>query len=478
MQYTLNTQSSTRQSLDVTVPSMHVDETFARITSRLASTLKLPGFRKGKVPTQFIMERFSKEVHQEVAESLVRDFFWEASRKAGVTPNSNPYIEKLELNQNTDAKFVASFDVAPELKLPNYQSLSLTKRKRQVDDDLIEEQLKDLQARAAKLKSVDTPVVAQLLVTCDLKVTPFRLDGKPEKTRSFKEQVIQIDETRPLDGALIGLKVDEVKEFTLQHSETDANANFAGKSVKYHVVVKDIRERVLAEINDDFAKDAGPFENLQALKDRLKKDLEEASERDAKGRLQADLLDLLLEKTTFDIPASMTAMQLDDYCREFSQQFAEQGMDPRRINWEAYREHRLKDAQRSIKCGYLLKQLGDAEKVEVPESAVDADIDKFMAENQIKQTLKQVKSELENRGALGEIKGRIRTEMIFKRLLELSTVQEILLDKKGYEALLESERTQDQASTLHPFDEGESAEGTSTDPHAHHDHGSHEGHSH
>jgi hypothetical protein len=125
-----------------------------------------------------------------------------------------------------------------------------------------------------------------------------------------------------------------------------------------------------------------------------------------------------------------------------------------------------------------LKQLGDAEKVEVPESAVDADIEKFMAENQIKQTLKQVKSELENRGALGEIKGRIRTEMIFKRLLELSTVQEILLDKKGYEALLESERTQDQASTLHPFDEGESAEGTSTDPHAHHDHGSHEGHSH
>lgn len=74
------------------------------------------------------MERFSKEVHQEVAESLVRDFFWEASRKAGVTPISNPSIEKLELKQNTDAKFVASFDVAPELKLPNYQSLSLTKK--------------------------------------------------------------------------------------------------------------------------------------------------------------------------------------------------------------------------------------------------------------------------------------------------------------------------------------------------------------
>lgn len=478
MQYTLNTQSSTRQSLDVTVPSAQVDETFARITNRLASTVKLPGFRKGKVPTQFIMERFSKEVHQEVAESLVRDFFWEASRKAGVTPISNPSIEKLELKQNKDATFVASFDVAPELTLPNYKNLSLTKKKRQVDDALIEEQLKELQGRAAKLKSVDLPVAAKLLVTCDLKVTPFRVDGKPEKTRSFKEQVIQIDETRPLDAALVGLKVDEVKEFTLQHSDQDANTHFAGKTVKYHVVVKDVRERVLAEINDDFAKDAGAFENLQALKDRLKQDLEEASERDANGRLQADLLDLLLDKTTFDIPASMIAMQLDDYCREFSQQFAEQGMDPRRINWQAYREHRRKEAERSVKCGYLLKQLGDAEKIEVPESAVDADIEKFMKENRIQLTLKQVKNELENRGALGEIKGRLRTELIFKRLLELSTVQETLLDKKGYDALLESERKQDETSTLHPFDEGESSEGTSTDPHAHHDHGSHEGHSH
>ena len=141
MQYTLNTQSSTRQSLDVTVPSAQVDETFARITNRLASTVKLPGFRKGKVPTQFIMERFSKEVHQEVAESLVRDFFWEASRKAGVTPISNPSIEKLELKQNKDATFVASFDVAPELTLPNYKNLSLTKKKRQVDDALIEAQV-------------------------------------------------------------------------------------------------------------------------------------------------------------------------------------------------------------------------------------------------------------------------------------------------------------------------------------------------
>ena len=478
MHYTLSTQSGTRQSLDVTVPSQRVNETFARITNRLASTMKLPGFRKGKVPPQFILERFSKEVHQEVAESLVRDFFWEASRQAGVTPISNPSIEKLELKQDTDAKFVASFDVAPALQLPSYQNLSLTKKKRQVDEALLEEQLKDLQARSAKLKSVETPVAASLLVTCDLKVTPYRVDGKPEKTRSFKDQVIQIDESRPLDAALLGLNVDDTKEFTLQHPDSDPNTHFAGKSVKYHVVVKDIRERVLAEINDDFAKDAGPFENLQALKDRLKQDLEEAAERDAQGRLQADLLDLLLEKTTFDIPASMVAMQLDDYCREFSQEFSKQGMDPRRINWQAYRNHRLKEAERSVKCGYLLKQLGDAEKVEVPESAVDADIEKFMADNHIQLTLKQVKNELENRGALGEIKGRIRTEMIFKRVLELSTVQEVLLDKAGYDALLESERKQDQASTLHPFDEGESTEGASADPHAHHDHGSHDGHSH
>ncbi len=478
MQYTLNTQSSTRQSLDIIVPSIHVDEAFERITSRISSTVKVPGFRKGKVPTKYVMERFSKEVHQEVAESLIRDFFWEASRKAGVTPISTPSIEKLELKQNMDAKFLASFDVAPELKLPDYQGLSLIKKKRRVDSDLIEEQLKDLQVRSAKLKSVDTPVASGLLVTCDLKVTPFRVDGKPEKTRSFKEQVIQIDEKRPLDAALIGSQVDAVKEFTLEHTEQDTNTSLAGKSVKYHVTIKDIRERVLAEINDDFAKDAGPFENLQSLKDRLAKDLEESSERDANGRLKADLLDLLLEKTNFEIPSTMTELQLDDYCREFSQQFSQQGMDPKRINWHAYREHRFKDAQRSVKCGYLLKQLGDTEKIEVSETAVDADIERFMAENQIKLTLSQVRGELERRGALSEIKGRLRTEMIFSRLFELSKIEEIFLDKKSFDELLEAERTQDQASSLDPFDEGEGADGRTADSHDHHHHGTHEGHSH
>jgi trigger factor len=150
----------------------------------------------------------------------------------------------------------------------------------------------------------------------------------------------------------------------------------------------------------------------------------------------------------------MVSLQLDDYCQEFAQYVAKQGMDPKKVNWQAYRQYRLNDAERAVRSGYLLQAIGNAEAIEVPEADIDAEIRTFMAENQVQQPFDAFKAELERRGNATEIKGRLRTDRIFNHLLTTAKVTEEQLDKAAFEALIELERKREAGLPVNRFDAG------------------------
>jgi trigger factor len=208
------------------------------------------------------------------------------------------------------------------------------------------------------------------------------------------------------------------------------------------------------DLNDELAKDMGAYENLKALREAVKKELEEAADRDAVARLHATMLDTLLDAAPFEVPRSMVGLQLDDYCQEFAQEVARQGMDPKKVNWEGYRQYRLNEAERAVRSGYLLQAIGNAEAIEVPEEDIDTEIRQFMAERQILQPFETFKAELERRGNTTEIKGRLRTDRIFNQLLTTATVTEERLDKAAFEALVELERKREAGIPVNRFDAG------------------------
>jgi len=232
---------------------------------------------------------------------------------------------------------------------------------------------------------------------------------------------------------------------------------------------------VLPELNDDLAKDLGQFQTLAELKESVKKELEEASERDGVARVQTVVLDQLLLAAKFEAPRSMVSLQLDDYCQEFAQNVSRQGVDPKRVNWSAYRQHRLRDAERAVRSGYLLQAIGNAEDIQVTDEEIDADIRAFMDENKVQEPFASFKAGLEQRGATTEIKGRIRTDKIFERLLSSATVTEELLDKEAFLKVVELERKRDAGEAIERFDAGgleggELAEQEGGAPAHHHEH--------
>jgi trigger factor len=449
MQVTLTHHTPTRKSVEVKIPAPEVSAAFQDVIQRMAPKVRIPGFRPGKAPKSVLLKRYTREIEHEVAESLIQRHFWDAAAAAGTQPISQPAVEKVTLKEGEEGLFKAHFDVAPEVKLPDYAGLKLMKQKRLIDEEAVTEHLEGLRERAAQFLPVDGSAAEGHYATLDIRVKPQGMKGK-----TYQDQVVQLDPKRPFDAEIIGMVHEASKKFDITVPLEDSNGALAGKKVHYEVLLKDLRSRKVPELNDDFAKDLGQFDDLAALRAALQKDLEEAAERDANVRVQSHLLDTLLDAAPFEVPTSMVALQLDDYCQEFAQEAARQGMDPKRINWAAYRQHRLRDAERAVRSGYLLQAIGNAEDIQVADDEIDRDIHSYMDENKIQTPFAQFKADLERRGATTEIKGRIRTDKIFERLLVGAAITEEALGKEAFLELVELERKREAGEPINRFDAG------------------------
>lgn len=449
MQATLSHHSTTRKSLEIRVPAPEVDALLGEVITKLAPKVRIPGFRPGKAPRKVLLQRYRQEIYREVAEGLVERHFWTAASEAGTQPISTPALEKVELGEGKEGMFKAHFDVAPEVKMPEYKNLATTKKKRAIDEETIAEHLEGLRQRAARFVPEDGLATEGSYCTFDVKAK-----AQGQKLQSHKDQVVQLVAGRPFDDAVTGMKTDEVREFNIAIPANHPDKFLAGKNVHYTAILKDQRRREVPELNDDFAKDLGAFDTLEALKAHVRKELEEAAERDAMARLQTTLLDQLLDNAPFEVPASMVNLQLDDYCQEFARTMSGQGIDPKRINWAAYRQNRMRDSERAVRSGYLLQAIGNAEEIDVTDEEIDADIRAYMEENRVQGPFQQFKQQLEQQNATTEIKGRIRTDKIFERLLTTAKVTEELLDKAAFAELVELERKRETGEASLRFDAG------------------------
>lgn len=449
MQVTLTHHTPTRKSVEVKIPAPEVNAAFQDVIQKMAPKVRIPGFRPGKAPKSVLLKRFAREIEHEVAENLVQRHFWDAAAAAGAQPISQPAVENVTVKEGEEGLFKAHFDVAPEVKLPDYSDLKLPKQKRLIDDEAVKEHLEGLRERAARFIPVEGDAAEGHFATLDIRVKPQGM-----KAKSYQDQVVQLDPKRPFDAEILGMANEGSKKFDITVPQDDTNRSLAGKTVHYEVTLKDLRSRVVPELNDEFAKDMGQYDDLAALTAAVTKELAEAAERDATVRVQTRLLDALLDAAPFEVPTSMVALQLDDYCQEFAQEVAQQNMDPRRINWAAYRQHRLRDAERAVRSGYLLQSIGNAEDIQVSEDEIDQDIRNYMEENKIQTPFPQFKADLERRGTTTEIKGRIRTDKIFERLLASASVTEEVLGKEAFMQLVELERKREAGEPVSRFDAG------------------------
>ena len=415
--------SETRKSVAVEIPSDVVDAQIDRVAKSYSRQARIPGFRQGKVPPTLIKKRFRDQILHDVAHDLIPRAIDEALRERGLEPVDTPDVKDVTLDEGQALKFTATFETVPPIDPGPLDTISLERPAAILADGAIEATLTELQNRAARYEPVEGRAIGEG-DTATLDVQRFAAGGP--KHEHHHDVVVEIGgKANPpgFDAEIKGLEAGAEKSFTIHYPEDYAVKEMAATEVRYSVKVKDIRKRVLPELDDEFAKDVGDFQTLEALRARITEDLQREAEAEADRRLRADLLKALAARVTVDVPESLVQHELGRRTEEFARRLMDQQIDPRRANidWDGFRDSQREASRDSVKSALVLDEISRRENLTV----TDADLDKEVALHAERSGLTPaaVRARLEKEGALARLSAGLRREKAIDFVLSKAQVR-------------------------------------------------------
>ena len=416
--------SDTQKNLVVEIPSTVVDAEIDKIARDYSKAARIPGFRPGKVPAKVVRQRFRDQILHDVAHGLIPRAVDEALRERGVEPVDTPDIKDVVVEEGQPLKFTASFQTVPPIDPGDYSGITLTTRSNAVEDSAVEQALSQLRERAARYEPVDERgVETGDSVLLDLERTATAESGEAQ---TDKHEGVNVDIGAPanppgFDEALIGLMPGETKSFDVTYPEDYAIGELAGTTVKYEVAVKSIRKRVVPELDDEFAKDVGDFANLEALRGRVRADLEHEQMHEHEREMRGELLKQLAARMQGEVPAALLEREIDRRVEEFVRRLIEQQVDPMRtnINWEEFRERQREAATEAVKSALVLDEVARRENITVSDADADEEITRYAERSG--RTPAAVRARLEKEGGLGRVYAGIRRERTLEFLVSRAT---------------------------------------------------------
>jgi trigger factor len=420
--------SETRKSLVVEIPSTVVDAEIDKVARDYSKAARIPGFRPGKVPPKVVRQRFRDQILHDVAHGLIPRAVDEALRSRGVEPVNTPDIRDVVVEEGQPLKFTASFETVPPIDPGDYASLTLRKKDVVVAEADVDGALARLRERAARYEPVEgRGIRSGDSVVLDLKRTASGEQAGDGETHTDRHENVTVDigaSANPpgFDDELTGLNTGEQKTFDVRYPADYAIQELAGTTVAYDVNVKAIRTRVLPELDDEFAKDLGSFDSLDALRAQVRHDLEHEAQHEADRELRADLLRQLASRVTFDVPSSLVDREIDRRVEEFVRRLVEQQIDPTRtnVNWEEFREQQRDAAVESVRSALVLDEIARRDQVAATDEQMQEEIDRYA--ERTGRTAAAVRARLEKEGGLSRLYTGLRREKTMEMLLSKATV--------------------------------------------------------
>jgi trigger factor len=418
--------NETRKNLMIEIPSDIVDAEISKVASRYSKQARLAGFRPGKVPPKVIRQRFKSEIMHDVAHHLVEHAVEDALAERGVEPVDTPEIRDLKLEEGQALTFKAEFDVVPAFDPGEFGGIDVRRTPMQVEDSAVDHALDQLRDRAARFEPVEDSVVgAGHTVVLDIERQGFDKAGQAgEKTRHERVPVEIGASANPpgFDAELTGLTSGSTKSFRLRFPDDYAVPELAGTEVDYSVRVHDIRQRVVPALDDEFAKDMGEFDTLDALRARVRQDLEAEARESAERQVRTDVLKKLAERVPFTLPASLIDREIDRRIEEFARRLMDQRIDPRQANidWAAFREAQREPATEAVASALVLDEVAKREEINVSEADIDGELEKYSARSGL--TVPAVRARLEDEGALGRLAAGLRREKALLSVMDRVTI--------------------------------------------------------
>jgi trigger factor len=412
--------SALTRKVTVTLPVETVQVKLKEAYDKLQKEVRIKGFRRGKVPRTLIVKQFKAQVEGETSEKLVQDNYFTAIEKEGVDPIVHPEIKSVNYNEDGTFTFVAEVDIRPQVTLSQYKGIEVEKPEIKVTEEEIQLELLERQKNMAALRSVaDRPVQIG-----DLVVVEFQGFHEGKELPQVKNDNMTIDvgsgEMDPgFEAMLVGKNKGDEGTHEIEFPATHPNPILKGKNIEFRIIVKDIKERVLAVLDDEFAKDVDEkFTTLDELKESIRERLVAKREERAEGAVIDKIMQKLLESNDFEVPTRLVAFEVEQMIKQTQEQLEKNGMslEAAGLSREKLVEQNADMARKRVRGDFILKKIAEMEEIKLADEDLDRGFKRIG--DQYNMPVAKVKEFFQNRDDLLPLMSELLNEKILAFLKE------------------------------------------------------------
>jgi len=424
MKVNLEEISEVKKKVNIEIPEDQVTKEINLFYEELRKKAKIKGFRPGKVPRNILERHFKDYVKAEVMEKLIQDTCPKAFSEVTLQPVSPPVVDPKELESGKPFQYSAIVEVKPDIQMKEYLGLKIEGKKEEVKEEEIEERLKGLQNLHANLKTISEgrPIQSGDYVILDYE---GRMDGKLLEEGKATDYMVEVGSGRfipTFEEKLIGLSPEGEKEIEVSFPEDYGYKKWAGKKISFRVKIKEIKEKLLPPLDDEFAKDLGNYSSLGELKTQLKQDIEKEKQVALSRHLKDQVVDQLLQSNSFEVPESLVKEQANVLVSDMKLRLTSQGMNLNSlgVTEEKLLENYQEVAKKQVQTFLILEKIAGREGITVTDEEVEGRFKEIS--ERTRQRLDVVKRHYEKNGLIPEVKAGILNDKTLNFLLDKANI--------------------------------------------------------
>lgn len=412
-----------RKQVKIEVPAPAVDAETQRVVRDFSTRIKIPGFRKGKVPTELVRRRYAKDIEAEVKERLLPRYWKQAQAETALDPLLPPEVEEVaDLTPGEPLTFVATVETRPEIELRNIRDFSLPDPPVEPGTLEVDEAIDSLRRQVAEWVVVERAASRGDLV--EVEITTLGSAEHPEETTD----TVQIEVGDPnvweeLSLAVSGLAAGQEATFERRHEHPAAEEGGAPvvHEQRYRVRIQAVKERDLPPLDDEFAARVAPNGpnggTVEALREAVVKSLRDQRSEQRREARQRALLDQLRERHPLDLPQGVVRKEVEGLVQDYAEQLARRGVDVEHatIDWNRLAEEMLPLAERRVHARLLLDAVATSESIAVTEEEFERTL-AAIARSQGAST-PALRRALDEDGRLGNLRAQLRRDKTIRHLL-------------------------------------------------------------
>jgi trigger factor len=404
-----------RKQLTVEVPAPAVEAETERVARDLSRRVKVPGFRKGKVPLQIVQQRFRQDIEREVVDRLVPRYWHQAEAESDLDPMTPPKVEQVDLQQGAPLTFVATVETRPEVELGNIHDFDLPDMDVEPSEEEIGEALESIRRDTADRVPVDRPASRGDLVS--LEVEEMATEGAPSaESQRIEVEVGDSNVWEELSLAVTGLAPEQEAEFVRR--DAGGGAETADQDRSFRIRVLTVKEAELPPLDDDLAKRFGDFESLDELRTDIGERLRTEKMAERRVKRERAMLEQLAERHPVRLPEGVVEGEIRQLLQEYAESMSQRGVDVEtaELDWEGLAQELRPQAERRTLVRFLLDAVAKAEGISVSEEEFESRL-AVIARAQ-RQTTVAVRRTLDEAGRLGALRAQMQREKTIRHLLD------------------------------------------------------------